>query len=720
MAGLPFTRRCLISRAAQASGAVVAASAAGGRLLAAAPPARAAAAAPLPPLPPMGPAPLRDADYLALMDQVARRLDRTWREEEGTYTSGGGGIDVIYNAALLTVHAVAAERGHGGPSRADDRARLLVDRLVAGPPFFEGRSLPRRDTMFHTPGWVSDLHSYDSAMDKAIDPKVAEALVAAWRAGDVLGLDADRLARIVDRVDRVARARFFRYPNVRLNQINWNAELYAYAALLTGNPELLREDYRNHVRRFVRGVRRPLRRDGTTNLSPSYRFHYIPHWKGARSNVDSAEYANITVHFILHYEQALAAGMRPLPEDDMAILRAWTERVQFGYWMHSGMLNWESGLGFGRWMKAKTWAYAQQGLLAIAAAPRFHRDPRQGAWAKDVFDRGLGLYERQIAGLPPRRMAPAHLYGVTAAPQGVGSQRIFNARMGANAARALTLGLGAIEGAPPPPVYAFDADVGRLAVSTPRYGAAVIVDNGGAFPWGGIDLARLFDGAGTPVGGIGGRPPAAFGILIRGAGNRRLFTSQTPRRHSGRLVLSRSPRGRVTHLRNLPIDPDAGPFTELEAVGTAEGRHAMVTARHTFTAGDVETAWEIRRRGRRRSLRVEALFPTWGEGARIEAVRPDGTAVPLATGGGTVALADVAWFHLAGPRGGYVLVCLEAPAGSARAIRVSPQRSAPRAGPTLVLELARGGGFSRAALRVRITPAADTAQARAAAARLTA
>jgi hypothetical protein len=714
---MPFTRRRLISRAARVSGGLVVASAVGARLPIAA---RAQDAAPPAPLPPqLGPVPLRDGDYLALMDQVVRRLGRTWRDEDQSYGSGAGGIDVIYNAALLTVHAVAAERGHEGRSRDDERARQIVDRLTAGPPFFEGDSLPGRDPMFHTPGWVADLHSYDSAMDKAIDPKVAEGLVAAWRARDVLGLDADQQARIADRVDRVARARFFRYPNVRLNQINWNAELYAYAAQLTGDPELLRADYRRHIRRFVRGVRHPLNRDGATNLGPSYRFHYITHWHGARSNVDSAEYANITLHFLLHYEQALAAGMKPLREEDMAILRAWMERVQFGYWMHSGMLNWDSGLGFGRWMKSKTWAYAQQGLLTIARSPRFHRDPRQGAWAKYVFDRALLLYEAQIDELPVREMAPPHLYGVTAAPQGVGSQRIFNARMAANAARALTLGLNTMEAEAPPPVYAFDADIGRLAVSTPRYGAAVIVNGGGAFPYGGIELARLFDGAATPVGGIGGRAPAAFGIIVRGAGNRRLFVSQTPRKHTGRLILSRSPRGRVDHLRRLPRDPDAGPFGELEAVGEAEGRHAAVTARHRFTAGYVETTWEVRRpRGRRRAVRVEALFPSWGQSARIDAVRHDGGVVTLTPGGGPVFVSDVAYFHLAGPRSGYVVVCLDAPQATAFAIPVGPQPSAPRAGPSLVVELARGSGFQRAGMRVRITPAAGAEHARGAAARL--
>ena len=45
------------------------------------------------------------------------------------------------------------------------------------------------------------------------------------------------------------------------------------------------------------------------------------------------------------------------------MLSNWVERVLFGYWMHSGMLNWDTGLGVARWMKAKTWAYALQGLL---------------------------------------------------------------------------------------------------------------------------------------------------------------------------------------------------------------------------------------------------------------------------------------------------------------------------------------------------------------------
>ncbi len=55
-----------------------------------------------------------------IADEVVRRLDRTWVEDERAYSAGGRVIDVIYNAALLTIHAVAAERGYDGPSRNDD------------------------------------------------------------------------------------------------------------------------------------------------------------------------------------------------------------------------------------------------------------------------------------------------------------------------------------------------------------------------------------------------------------------------------------------------------------------------------------------------------------------------------------------------------------------------------------------------------------------------
>ena len=699
---MPFTRRRLITRAAAVSAAayVLPRSAAAGPTV---------KVDPWPPLQ-LPDRSLTDEDYWAVADEVVRRLDRTWSDDEGVYSGGGRVIDVIYNAAMLVIHAVAASHGYAGPSRNDERARLLTARLLASPPYFSGRTLPHPDSMFHTPGWLGDLGTFDSPMDKAIDPKVSEALLAAWRARDVLGLDPAVAERARGAVDAVARGPFFRFPYVRLNQINWNAEMYACAAEMTGNPELLREDYRRHMVRWCRGVRKPLHHDWARNLSDSYRFQYQTTWKGSKKNVDSAEYANITIHFLIWYETALRAGMRPLPGEDVALLKAWMARVQFGYWMHNGMLSWDSGLGFKRWMKAKTWGYALQGPLTIAVSPRFWLRPEQGAWAKYVFDRGLHQFAVRCEDLPPRHLPPPHLYDVGAAYQGTGSRRLYVARMGANAVRAIVHGLGAFESSVPPPFYSFDADIGRLSVSTRRYGTAILARGGGALPYGGIELARLYDDAGVPIGGVGGRPPASFGVVVRRRATRARVLSSQGRPPSARVRLARSPHGAVSRVRRLPRSPDAGQFGPLEAVGTVSGHGAAITARHHFAADFIESTWtvELKRRG----LFAELLFPSWGgSAASITAVLADGTAVRLAPGE-SVDAATVRFFHLAGPRGGYVLRIPHA-TGPARAAHVARQPAAPRPGPTLIFQIP-----ATAPTRARIAPAATLDDARRVAARL--
>ena len=151
----------------------------------------------------------------------------------------------------------------------------------------------------------------------------------------MLGLGAEREARIATASTASRAGAFFRYPNVRLNQINWNAELYAYAAALTGDPELLRNDYRRHVRRFIAGVRRPLHEGGARTCPPATASSTRP---PTPARAEPRQRGVREHHAALHawYEQALRAGMRPLPAADMAILRAWAARVQFGYWMHNG------------------------------------------------------------------------------------------------------------------------------------------------------------------------------------------------------------------------------------------------------------------------------------------------------------------------------------------------------------------------------------------------
>src|SRR3954451_14973844 len=125
---------------------------------------------------------------------------------------------------------------------------------------------------------------------------------------------------------------------------------------------------------------------------------------------------------------------------------------------------------------------------------------------------------------------------------------MFWARMAANAARAVSAGMGRMDATEPPPFYAFAADIGRLAVSTPRYSTAILAVNRGKVPYGGDELARLYDADGDPIGGTGGLPPQSFGVVLSRPHGARTLATQTglhadpPR---APVVLTRSPRGRA-------------------------------------------------------------------------------------------------------------------------------------------------------------------------------
>jgi hypothetical protein len=211
----------------------------------------------------------------------------------------------------------------------------------------------------------------------------------------------------------------------------------------------------------------------TTNLGPGFAFHYQPSNSPlAKLNFDAPEYANIVATTLQHYPEALHAGMARLPRGGVLLLRGWV-RLLAGAWTHAGYLNWDTGYGYQRWHSGQYWAFAQQGLLAIATARQFWPHPRAGAWAKALFDRGLILYARWAdeggAGVAPKL------------PFGVHSRHedydLYATRIAANAMRAVGLGLGARPAHDPPPMYAFDEDTGRLAVTTPRYSTAIVPRN---------------------------------------------------------------------------------------------------------------------------------------------------------------------------------------------------------------------------------------------------
>jgi hypothetical protein len=290
---------------------------------------------------------------------------------------------------------------------------------------------------------------------------------------------------------------------------------------------------------------------------------------------------------------------------------------------------------------------------------------------------------------------------------------MFWARMGANAVRAISAGMGHMAARRPPPFYAYDADIGRLAVSSPHYSTAILAVNRGKVPYGGIELARLYDADGDPIGGTGGHPPSSFGVLIdRVRGGRRVLSTQTglhadPRRPP--IILTHSPRGRVTRQKRLATHPDAGPFSTLDEAGTRSAGGVQVSSRYRFRSSFIQAGWTVVRSGGGGSGldRVRITFPTSARtGAVIEAVRRDGTTVVL-TQGARPRLADVREFRLRSSYGSYVVQLLGHPTGTLDVLARRPQRANPRGGPTLALELPAVGPGGRRRLTVRIVPSSD-------------
>jgi hypothetical protein len=244
-------------------------------------------------------------------------------------------------------------------------------------------------------------------------------------------------------------------------------------------------------------------------------------------------------------------------------------------------------------------------------------------------------------------------------------------------------------------------------VSTPAYSTAIVAVNRGAFPYGGIELARLLDARGDPLTGIGGTPPAALGIVIRDGAGHEALSSQHGLHHDPTrppLVLARSPQGPVRRLARLPADPAAGPFKVLEAVGRRRSGRFAVTTRHRFTADAIDETWTVRRIHGRGYASVVAQFPSWGATASAEAILAGGEVVPVVVGGPPLPLEVVRELRIAGKEGGYDVELMRVAHGTLRAVPTTPESTNPDPGPTLELTFAVGERFATARLSARIVP----------------
>ena len=650
--------------------------------------------------------PFDDAAYWAYADRLQRRLDGMWDERLSRYRTTGGGCESMINAVILLTHSVAAEHGHDGPARNDRRARLIARALVSAPAFLVRRpSHPRTGSHPHGPGWTNSMSSGNGNQHEVFDAEIVDGLVHAWQARRALRLPASTSRLIAQRIHATAESSFWRWPARTLNQINWYALMYAADASVTDRPDALATPFRRQLDRFVAGVSRGSE-GGPGNLGPGLRFHYLPDRPlNHPMNVDSTEYANIVLSFTRFYGQARRAGMpRPAPAQQ-ALLRQWVKRAMAGYWTHSGYLNWDSGLGFERWHQAKKLGLAQQALIGIAQSPELQPSSAWGHWAKWTLDRGLAWYARQPT--RPGGLPEPVFFHLSKVPQTVSSARLAAARVQANAARAVDAGLGRMRAAEPPPVYAYDPDTGRLAVTTPSYNTAIMPVNQHAFPYGGIELARLFDGEQRVAANIGGRGDAAFGVQLRDTAGRVALASQLGRDDVDPRVtplrLTRAPSGVGARSSSRGDRAYAGTFNDLRATGSAASAAARITSAHRFTPHTIETRWTITRAGGAGPLSADVTFPSWGWRAQVFARLRNGsrrrvTARPLA-------LRSVASFEVAGGGSGYAIVPLTWPAGAvARTVRPAAQSSAPAPGPSLSIGLVRGSRFHRVGFAVRMIP----------------
>ncbi|HWK27781.1 MAG TPA: hypothetical protein VNS09_14545 [Solirubrobacter sp.] len=662
-----------------------------------------------------------DDAYWAFADRMQQRVDDRWDEQAGYFKFSGGGVEPMANSMQLLTYSVAALQGHVGPARNDRRARILADRLVSSPPFVT-RATGTGQT--HAPGWVNSMGSTRGGQHLVFDAEVIDGLVYAYRARDALALPASTVGRIRDAIHRTARGSFWRYPTIRLNQVNWYALVYAADATVTGDPTLLKHDMSLQLKRFFAGMRGTGGAAG--NFGPGMRFHYLP----AKSiygsaNVDSAEYANIVLTFTRFYDQARRAGMPPLSASARSAMRQWVKRAVAGYWTHAGYMNWDSGLGFQRWHQGKKFGLTQEALIGLASVSDSLLPSRSwAAWSKSMLDSGFDFYDRLAARARGGLVDPV-LFDVNVVPQGTGSAYLAAVRIEANAARAVDAGLGRRAAATPPPLYSYDPDIGRLAVTTPTYNTAVIAVNQGAFPYGGLDLARLYDGRQEVAANIGGRPPASFGLLIRDIAGRRVTASQLGRARvtpgASALRLMKSPVGAAVSSSSVGR-AYAGPFSDLRVTGTSAARGLALRVTHRFTRDWIQTNWTATRRSGSGRYTADVLFPSWrgsggSAGARVVAVLRDGSSV--AVGSRRVALSSVRYVWVQSERSGYVVVPVTRPRGaSVHVLRAAAQTSDPRPGPTLAVQIARSSRFARATFAARIMPVHNEQEAAAAAARL--
>lgn len=613
-------------------------------------------------------------DLWAVSDAAATPIDALWSAERGAYLIRNAPRARL-NAEMLLAHSYAALAGHQGVTGRPDRIEPLV-RLMTGPMYLatlDGKVTPApsggHSQTVHAPGFTEPGGAVVT-QHQALDAVVMRALAAAWRARDIVGLSAEARNLIYDRVVSVARSPFWASPSRLLNQINWNADVYAADATVTGDPVLLQRDYRQQLLWFIQNARREAYPKGTSNLASGLGFHYLPNRvpSNQTNRSDTAEYANITLGALAYYDQALAAGMQPLPPQDQQLLRDWTRRVAYGNWTTSGYLNWDSGKSVQRLYLTQYWMLALRGFAAgTTGAIRGGLIPNQQATARWLTQAAVQHYQ-QAAADSNSVVLPASAYGFS------GSALVSDnfdgltgtARLASTTAELANSGLAAANGpgARLPNAYAHDEDLGRLAITTSRYATAFLA------PWaplqvGGLEPSRLFDARGRALTGVGGNRDGTLGLRIS-AGPSTLIETQPGVRRKAQSGL-KLPKGAVNASKPLGKG--------LTVTGADSADSVLLKVSHTLKGASLRTTYTVTN-DRKSAITADLRLPTYGVG----------TSGNLTIGQQLSAGALKRQLTLKSPTGATYLALLSGlpPRATGKVIRVpSGQRGNPTPGPQL-------------------------------------
>ena len=556
-----------------------------------------------------------DAAYWAFADRHAGRArpywaGRTYRPERS-----------MLNANMLLTHSAAALAGHTGPARRDDRARALVDALCTGPAWVTQAGDRLAGPHARAGGTASRGGGIQHLV---VDTEIAWALMFAWRAREALGVDQATADLIADRIISTIAGRFWRWPTLRLNQINWYARMYAAAATVDGDTAALHDaDCSSSSRRFVDGARKPMAARRSRNLGAGYALP-LPA-AGAASNAQvQPRPRRVREHRPAASSSPTSrrarAGMPPLDSGRGAAARSGCERVLSRLLDPRRLPELGHRAGLQALAQGKKLGLAQAALLGIAiVAPSCAPHGRVG----QVHARPRASSSSTAGRSATRGLPAANAFDVPSIDDNESSAAcLAAARMQANAARPRSSASAAMRGRGAAAAVRLRP---RHRPARRHHARLQHRDRGGqprAFPYGGIDLARLFDGRQEVAGGVGGRPPAS---LRRGRAQRRPDAGRLPaaveQGDDDPLELLEAPRGTGRNPNPYPRLPYAGAFATLRVRGTARASGIAIQTTHRFAATFIETEWRVN--GANGKV-IEALFPSWGANARVTAVNRRG------------------------------------------------------------------------------------------------